>query len=83
MDIKNVQLTELKPTVGHWITKKVVENENERFFSDFVILAQNDSVNNYEEWTEAQKVAWEEEHQPKLPPEPESPYTDFEEIPPA
>ena len=44
---------------------------------------ENDSVNNYEEWTESQKVAWEEEHQPKLPPEPESPYTDSEEIPPA
>ena len=77
MDIKNVQLTELRPTEGHWITKKVIENESERFFSDFIILAQNDTADNYEEWTDAQKVEWEGTHQPELPSEPDVTYTDF------
>lgn len=82
MDIKNVQITELRPTVGHWITSKVIEDESKRFFSDFIILAQNDSADNYEEWTDAQKIEWEGIYQPEIPLEPESPYTEFEEIVP-
>ena len=65
MDIKNVQVTELRPTAGHWITSKAIGDDSKRFFSDFIILAQNDSANNYEEWTDAQKVEWEVAHQPE------------------
>ena len=77
MNITEVKITEIRPTAGNWITKKLVENEQERWFSDFIILAQNDSADNYEEWTDAQKVEWEGTHQPELPSEPDVTYTDF------
>lgn len=60
MNITAVQLTELRPTEGHWITSKSVDTEPNRFFSDFIILAQNDSVDNYEEWSDSQKLEWED-----------------------
>ena len=80
MDIKNVRVTELRPTVGHWITSKVIEDESKRFFSDFIILAQNDSAGNYEEWTDAQKVEWEAAHQPEHFEEVENPTENIVEI---
>lgn len=66
MEITTVKITEIRPTAGHWLTKKVVENETDRFFSDLIILAKDDSAENYEQWTDEQKQAWENEYVSEL-----------------
>lgn len=56
---KQIELIELKPAQGKWLTQKDIA-DNERIFSQHVFLAENDSSDNWEEWSDVQKSTFEQ-----------------------
>jgi hypothetical protein len=47
---------------GMWLTQATINNDNERGFLKRMHLAYSLTENDFIQWTDEQKSAWEEEH---------------------
>ena len=52
----------LTPDAGLYLSQKVLDNEDNRFFSELMFLGISDTPDNYVEKTEQEKEEWEREH---------------------
>lgn len=53
---------ELIANEGYWLTQRNPANERERGFWTRLYMAASLTENDFEQWTDAQKTQWEEEH---------------------
>ena len=55
----------LTPSEGMYLTQVELQDESQRAFSLFCYIAVGGKIDVFCECTEAEKLAWEEEHMPK------------------
>lgn len=64
---KTVTLRHLRPTEGMYLTQKVLKDGETRFFNgNEIYLAPTQSMDDFEEWTEAEKLEWEEAEKARM-----------------
>lgn len=61
MQQDELRVVTLKAEPGKWITQK--GETQSRTFAQILYLAQNDSPDNWEEWTDEQRTTWQQEQQ--------------------
>ena len=60
METTNYTMIKISASEGKWLTE-ASETEN-RTFAKTMFLAVNDKADNYTEWSDAEKLAWETAH---------------------